>query len=398
MFYALFIFICVIVIVIHGGDLMPRKGENIYKRKDGRWEGRYVKGRNGKKAIYGYVYSKSYSEVKKQLILKRAEYALEENKPSASAMKDALFSEVSEMWLRSMQVLVKESTWIKYRNILKCSIVPRLGNTNLSEIDYLAVSALCNDLMEYGGKDQSGLAAKTVADALSVTKAVIKYASRMKYMTDRTALDVSVKVKNAPLRVLSIQEQKILIAELTDKLDFTELGIYICLFTGIRVGELCALTWDDISLENNMIHIRRTMQRIQTPGSEKKTAILIAEPKSQCSIRDIPIAGALREKLMQQAVKEGYVLTGNKNKYVEPRTMQNRFKAIAERCGLRDVHFHTLRHTFATRCIEVGFDVKSLSEILGHANVSITLNRYVHPSMELKQKNMNRLSELFAVK
>lgn len=377
---------------------MPRKGENIYKRKDGRWEGRYVKGRNGKKAIYGYVYSKSYSEVKKQLILKRAEYALEENKPSATAMKDALFSEVSEMWLRSIQVLVKESTWIKYRNILKCSIVPRLGNTNLSEIDYLAVSALCNDLMEYGGKDQSGLAAKTVADALSLTKAVIKYASRMKYITDRTALDVSVKVKNAPLRVLSIQEQKILIAELTDKLDFTKLGIYICLFTGIRVGELCALTWDDISLENNMIHIHRTMQRIQTPGSEKKTAILIAEPKSQCSIRDIPIAGALREKLMQQAVKEGYVLTGNKNKYVEPRTMQNRFKAIAERCGLRDVHFHTLRHTFATRCIEVGFDVKSLSEILGHANVSITLNRYVHPSMELKQKNMDRLSELFAVK
>lgn len=131
------------------------------------------------------------------------------------------------------------------------------------------------------------------------------------------------KVKNAPLRVLSVQEQQILIANLAEELDFTELGIYICLFTGIRVGELCALTWDDISLENNMIHIHRTMQRIQTPDSEKKTEILIAEPKSQCSIRDIPIESSLREKLIQQAVKEGYVLTGNKNKYVEPRTMQN---------------------------------------------------------------------------
>ncbi|MCW6662796.1 site-specific integrase [Aerococcaceae bacterium NML190073] len=377
---------------------MPRKGENIYKRKDGRWEGRYVKGRDGKKAIYGYVYSKSYSEVKKQLILKRAEYALEENKPSASVMKDGKFSDLSEMWLRSIQASVKESTWIKYRNILKCSIVPRLGNTHLSEIDYSAVSALCNELMEFGGKDQSGLATKTVADALSLTKAVIKYASRMKYLTDRTALDVSVKVKNAPLRVLSVQEQQILISELTEELGFTGLGIYICLFTGIRVGELCALTWDDISLENNMIHIHRTMQRIQTPDGEKKTAILIAEPKSQCSIRDIPITGTLREKLMKQPIKEGYVLTGNKNKYVEPRTMQNRFKAIAERCGIRDVHFHTLRHTFATRCIEVGFDVKTLSEILGHANVNITSNRYVHPSMELKQRNMDKLSELFAVK
>lgn len=134
-----------------------------------------------------------------------------------------------------------------------------------------------------------------------------------------------------------------------------------------------------------MSHIHRTMQRIQTPDGETKTAILIAEPKSQCSIRDIPIAGTLREKLIQQTVKEGYVLTGNKNRYVEPRTMQNRFKAIVERCGIWDAHFHTLRHTFATRCIEVGFDEKSLSEILGHANVSITLNRYVHPSMELKQ-------------
>jgi integrase len=388
----------VIVIVIQGGDLMPRKGENIYKRKDGRWEGRYVKGRDGKKAIYGYVYSKSYSEVKKQLILKRAEYAREENKPSVLTMKDAQFSELSEIWLRSIQTSVKESTWIKYRNILKCSIIPRLGNTNLSEIDYSVVSTLCNDLMESGGKDQSGLAAKTVADALSLTKAVIKYASRMKYMTDCTALDVSVKVKNVPLRVLSVHEQQILISELTEELDFIGLGIYICLFTGIRIGELCALTWGDISLENNIIHIHRTMQRIQTPDGEKKTAILIAEPKSQCSIRDIPIAGTLREKLIQQSVKEGYVLTGNKNRYVEPRTMQNRFKAIVNRCNIRDAHFHTLRHTFATRCIEVGFDIKSLSEILGHANVSITLNRYVHPSMELKQKNMDKLSELFAVK
>lgn len=233
---------------------MPRRGENIYKRKDGRWEGRYIKGRDGKKAIYGYVYSKSYSEVKKQLILRRAEYAREENKPSTLIMKDAQFSELSEMWLRSIRASVKESTWIKYRNILKCNIVPRLGNKNLSEIDYSAVSSLCNELMESGGKDQSGLAAKTVADALSLTKAVIKYASRMKYITDRTALDVSVKVKNAPLRVLSIQEQQILISELKEELDFTALGIYICLFTGIRVGELCALTWDDISLESNMIH------------------------------------------------------------------------------------------------------------------------------------------------
>ena len=311
---------------------MPRKGENIYKRKDGRWEGRYIKGRDDKKAIYGYVYSKSYSKVKKQLILKRSEYVLEDNKTSTSNMKDALFSEFSEIWIRSIQSSVKESTWIKYRNILKCSIVPYLGGKKLSEIDYAIVSNMCNELMCTGGKDQHGLATKSVADALSLTKAVIKYASRMKYLTDRTALDVSVKVNNAPLRVLSVQEQQILISELTEDFDLTGLGIYICMFTGIRVGELYALTWDNISLENNMIHIHRTLQRIQTPDGEKKTTILIAEPKSKCSIRDIPIAGTLREKLMEQTVKEGYVLTGKQNSFVEPRTMQNRFKTILERC------------------------------------------------------------------
>lgn len=166
---------------------MPRKGENIYKRKDGRWEGRYIKGRDGKKAIYGYVYSKSYSEIKKQLILKRAEYAREENKPSTSSSKDAIFSDLSEMWLHSIQASVKESTWIKYKNILKCNIVPQLGDINLSKIDYCTVYKLCNDLLETGGKNQNGLATKTVADALSLTKAVIKYASKMKYLTDRTA-------------------------------------------------------------------------------------------------------------------------------------------------------------------------------------------------------------------
>ena len=377
---------------------MPRKGENIYKRKDGRWEGRYVKGRDGKKAIYGYVYAKSYTEVKRQLVLKRAECAREENKMSAFILKDGPFSDVSEMWLQAIQSTVKQPTWIKYRNILNCSIIPRIGTQNISTLDYSAISDLCTELLSTGGKNQNGLAGKTVADALSLTKAVIKYASRIKYCTDRTALDVSVKVKNAPFRVLSVQEEELLIAYLTENLNFTGLGIFICLFTGIRVGELCALTWEDISLENNTIQIHRTMQRIQTPGGETKTAILIAEPKSQCSTRDIPITKALREYLEAQPDKTGYILTGKQNRYVEPRTMQNRFKAILTECGIQNAHFHTLRHTFATRCIEVGFDVKSLSEILGHSNVSITLNRYVHPSIELKQKNMDKLSELFAVK
>ena len=140
------------------------------------------------------------------------------------------------------------------------------------------------------------------------------------------------------------------------------------------------------------------MQRIQIPDGPTKTKILISEPKSQCSIREIPITKTLRGFLELYQNEKGYVLTGKENKFIEPRTMQNRYKVILETCGISNANFHTLRHTFATRCIEVGFDVKSLSEILGHANVNITLNRYVHPSMAMKQKNMDKLSEIFAVR
>ena len=124
----------------------------------------------------------------------------------------------------------------------------------------------------------------------------------------------------------------------------------------------------------------------------------ITKPKSQCSIRDIPIPEVLLPYLDSKRSTDEYVLTGRSDIYVEPRTMQNHFKRILKQCDIEDVNFHVLRHTFATRCIELGFDIKSLSEILGHANVNITLNRYVHPSMDLKQQNMSKLSDLFAVK
>ena len=377
---------------------MPRKGENIYKRRDGRWEGRYLKGRSDQKSIYGYVYAKSYSEVKKKLNLKRAEYVSQSAYLSKTGQKDAPFSIVSDLWMTSIQSSVKESTWIKYRNSLNSQILPRIGGKNISTIDYAAVSGMCSQMLLSDDTSGKGLSSKTVLDALSITKAIIKYAERMKFITDRTALDVSVKLKSPPLRVFSPVEEQLLFGYLSQKVDCTKLGILICMFTGIRIGELCSLTWEDISLESNLIRIHRTMQRIQTHQGSSKTKILISEPKSQCSIREIPLAQILRSFLEPYPGKRGYVLTGNCDKYVEPRTMQNRYKAILERCGISNASFHTLRHTFATRCIEAGVDIKSLSEMLGHANVNITLNRYVHPSMDLKRKNIDKLSNLYSVR
>lgn len=202
------------------------------------------------------------------------------------------------------------------------------------------------------------------------------------------------------MRVLSNNEQKCLCQYLCANLNLLNVGVLLCLFTGLRIGEICALRWDSISLDDCTIHVQRTMQRIQTPeGSERKTKIIITTPKSNCSLRTIPLPAYLVGVLSQfDHTPNGYVLTGDNNTFIEPRTMQNHFKRILSCCSINDANFHALRHTFATRCIELGIDVKTLSEILGHASVTITMNRYVHPSLEMKRNSMERLSTLLAVK
>lgn len=231
-------------------------------------------------------------------------------------------------------------------------------------------------------------------------KNIFEYATVNKGYTLMSFTDLYVKQIQKQMRILSSAEQDILTKHLIAHLDFTNLGILISLYTGIRIGELCALKWEDISFEDKCVHIHNTMQRLQTKNiSNKKTEIVISSPKSISSIRSVPIPEELfRLMLEQKGISHSFILTGNANRYVEPRTMQNRFKAILKKCNIANANFHSLRHTFATRCIELGFDLKSLSEILGHASVNITLNRYVHPSMELKTKHMNMLSDFLAVK
>lgn len=375
---------------------MPRKGENIYKRKDGRWEGRFIKGKDGEKTKYGYVYGPTYTDVKYKLQEKKAKEANRKN--SGSNRNEVSFEYIASLWLTDTEAHVKESTWIKYHNLLSSYILPQIGQLKTYEIDYAALSQLCNELQKTGGKKQNGLSTKTVSDSLSVIKSVLRFASRLKYSVDMSALEVSAKTKSIAPKILSMQDEQLLIDYLVDSEEPAAIGVMICLFTGLRVGEICALTWSDISISAKRIYVHKTMQRIQTPGQEQKTAVLITEPKSQCSIRSIPISDVLMNYILKKKPGEGFVLTGSKERYMEPRSLQNHFKRILIACGLEYVNFHVLRHTFATRCVEVGFDIKSLSEILGHANVSITLNRYVHPSMELKQKNMDKLSAIFSVK
>ena len=196
------------------------------------------------------------------------------------------------------------------------------------------------------------------------------------------------------MRVLSREEQARLVAYLHEDLDSCRFGILLALCTGIRIGELCALQWESVSTNDKAIRIAKALQRLHDTSVSQgaRTRIVIGPPKSDTSVRTIPMteyATGLCRRMKPQS-SAAYVLTGTEA-FMEPRTLQYRLEKYTQACGLEGVHFHTLRHTFATRAVEVGFEVKSLSEILGHTSVTITLDRYVHASLELKRDNMQKL-------
>ena len=381
---------------------MPRRGENIYKRKDGRWEGRYIKCRINGNARYGYVYARSYKEVKDKLLsaVETMHMAREQGRDIQTQEAGGYFADAAAEWLETLKPQLKESSIVKYMNILERNLLPAFARSDVFRISREDIREFSNRLLVSGGVKGEGLSPKTVADILSVLKNILKYSARERGYPEIDLRDVFVKQPQKPMRILSHTEQQRLNRYLYENLSLCNLGILLCLYTGLRVGEICALKWKDIVFEEHYLYVHQTMQRIQKKDyGEKKTKILIAPPKSDCSIRNVPIPDEVFRLVSEaKCTAEAYFLTGTVHSYMEPRTMQNRFKAAVKACGIGAANFHALRHTFATRCVELGFDVKSLSEILGHASVNITLNRYVHPSMELKQRNMNMFCNLFSVK
>ncbi len=294
---------------------------------------------------------------------------------------------------------VKSSTYNRYKNILQWYLNPYLRLEPMSNISNEKIEVLCNFLLSDGGIKKSGLSSKTVSDTLSVLRSIIKYSNRIGISNCNVDYAVKIKHSTKQLRILSHYEQEILCQYLLEHLDSFNLGILLSLFTGLRIGEVCALRWEDISLEEKVIHVHQTVQRIQnTVGSETKTRVVITAPKSSCSIRIIPIPNELVNIIAKERLSASGFLLSNHSKPVEPRTMENHFKKAIQSCFIKNANYHCLRHTFATRCIELGFDIKSLSEILGHSTVNITMNCYVHPSMKLKKDNMEKLSSLLTVK
>lgn len=369
---------------------MSKKGENIFKRKDGRWEARYVKGHDSSGKIrYGYCYGKTYREAKEKVTQARAA-ALFIQVPLPAAVR-CDFSFYCGEWLRMQHISIKESSYVKYDTILKCHILPRLGNCSPSDINTQLTEQFRAELLE------EGLSAKTVRDVLMVLHAILKYTANQ-FPGTFPAVEIHYPREcKKETRILTVEEQKRFVTYLQTDMDECKFGILLALLTGLRIGELCALRWENISLESRIIHIKSTMQRLKNLDGDEggKTKILIGDPKSDTSVRTIPMSDSAvwlcRNNCPDR--QDAFVLTGSET-YMEPRAVQRKLERYTRECQLENVHFHTLRHTFATRCIEVGFELKSLSEILGHSNTSITLNRYVHSSLEMKRDNMNKLASV----
>lgn len=354
---------------------MPRRGENIFKRKDGRWEARYIKeiAIDGSKK-YGSVYAKNYKEVK-------AKQLLYLNKPFGNARKTfPTVDVIMQEWLEQSRNQLKISSYQKYQATVQKHISKNLGKICISSLSPSIISQFTDNLLS-----NAGLSRETVNNVLIVLGMGLEYA-KTHYQVIVPDIHL-LKPSRTKTRVLSISEQKVLVQYLLSKDNIFSFGMLLALYTGLRIGELCALKWEDFS--ENTIHISKTMQRLKNNSGQ--TEVMILPPKTNSSDRVIPIPTALLPIIEKYRRKNGYVLTRPNGKYAEPRLMQNKFAKCIEACQLEGAHFHTLRHTFATRCIESGMDVKTLSEILGHCDVKTTLNKYVHPSLELKQQSIDKL-------
>ena len=366
---------------------MSKKGENIFKRKDGRWEARYVRGRDlSGKIRYGFCYGKTYREAKEKAAQARL---LLHSQITASVCNVRRLSDYCNEWLAVQKGNVRESTYVKYLSTLEKHIKPRLGTLCPAEINTDSV-----EKFKWGLLREAGLSPKTVRDILVVLRAVLSYAAKQ----GSTRFPVTdfhyPKLERKQMRVLSEAEYQRLTRHLLLNLDECRFGILLAMQTGLRLGELCALRWECISLQDRTLYIQKTVQRLKNldQNDPLKTKLWIGNPKSDTSCRIIPLSDCMAELCSQMAKPSPaiYILTGTEQP-MEPRTLQYRLAKYARECGIDGIHFHTLRHTFATRCVEAGFELKSLSEILGHANTTITLDRYVHSSLELKRANMNKL-------
>lgn len=364
---------------------MPKRGDRIHKRKDGRWEGRYFKERRSDGSIrYASVYGKSYGEV-----LRKMAAADPMREKRHVRKKGVTVQDAGTMWLAGKRQN-RPSTEAKYAFLLDAHIVPALGKIRIAELTGEAVDAFAREKLESGKLcGEGGLSASYVRSMLMVVEGIHAYAVRNRLCTpfelppEKPALPGKEKVP------LTEEETRQLEAYLLEHPTETNLGILITLYTGLRVGEACALSWGDMDLKQKVLSVRHTVQRVKSEGG---VYLRLDVPKTRASGREIPLHDNLLPMLEKMRKDDGIFVVSGRDVFMNPATFQHRFHRALKAAGIRDINFHLLRHTFTTRCIAAGMDLKTLSCILGHASSLVTLDIYTHPTTQQMREEMKKLA------
>lgn len=295
--------------------------------------------------------------------------------------------EIAAAWKEYKRPYVKQSTMAAYVLILENHILPTFGEDN--SLPEHSVQAFVLHKIE------SGLSTKSVKDILIVLKMVMKFGVKKEWMTYyEWDIKYPPNSENKILDVLSVTNHRKILNHIQSHFTFMGLGIYISLSTGLRIGEICALKWSDINVTDGILTVNRTIERIYIIEGEKKhTELVINTPKTKNSCREIPMNKELLGMLkpLKKVVNDDYYILTNDERPTEPRTYRNYYKRLMEKLDIPKLKYHGLRHSFATRCIEVGCDYKTVSVLLGHSNISTTLNLYVHPNMEQKKRCIDKV-------
>ncbi|RLJ72648.1 tyrosine-type recombinase/integrase [Pedobacter alluvionis] len=296
-------------------------------------------------------------------------------------------AEVVALWKTDKKQYVKKSSFSAYVLLIENHLLPSFGEQNLIEEAQVQAFVL--------QKLAQGLSQKTIKDILIVLKMVLKFGAKHQWLT-HLPFDIQFPTDREKynIEVLSRANQKKMMLYIQEHFTFRNLGVYICLSSGIRIGEVCALTWEDIDTENGVINVSKTIQRIYlVEDGLRKTELILDTPKTKNSIREIPMSRDLLKMLkpFKKIVNPSFFVLTNDAKPTEPRTYRAYYKNLMKSLNMPELKFHGLRHSFATRCIESNCDYKTVSVLLGHSNITTTLNLYVHPNLEQKKKAIDQM-------
>ena len=309
-----------------------------------------------------------------------------------------LYSDWIYEWLIEKKEYIKESTYANYSNNIFNHIIPKLGNIYIQDLNHKIIQDFLLNLFKSGRKDGTGgLSEKTIKDITIIIKGSLRKAiNEEKIRHFELSFIYPRDNKDSKIYILSKHEQNKLTNYVLENLTNRNIGLLISLYSGLRIGELCALQWNDIDFKKNILYVNKTIQRVYIKDKDNNISkVIITTPKTKNANREIPINKEFLELLKKLKTKgNDYIITGS-SKYLEPRTYRKHFNKVLKQTKIKQFNFHSLRHTFATNCISLGVDYKTVSELLGHANVNITLNLYVHPRLSQKKKCIDMICKVF---